>query len=101
MPREQINYPHEPEPGTQVSKLDGCGPPDPCLEPTLHVGWRKGSYIQVSIEADGSYFRFATENPDTTTDRSTVYSEPLSRQEINKMIRSLRRARDQVFGCDE
>lgn len=118
MPREQINYPRVDEriewnpdkdggdtPGAWLG-ADGVAVPangEPIIitPPTLHVGWHRESWVQLSIEGDVSYFRFAAENPDATGERSTVYTEPLSRDEINKLIRSLRKARDQVFGRDE
>lgn len=34
-------------------------------------------------------------------ERATVISDPFTRDEINKLIRTLRRARDQAFGADE
>lgn len=113
MPREQINYPREGKPIEWDPKTDDGDRPAAWLgglvdngtidsPATLHVGWHKDSWVQLSIEGDLSYFRFAADNPDgSTSDRSSVCTEPLSRDEINKLIRSLRRARDQVFGRDE
>lgn len=67
----------------------------------LAVGWLKDSWIQLSIEGEPSYFRMAAESIDGEDGRTSVYTPPLSRDEVNKLIRSLRRARDQVFGRDE
>lgn len=115
MPREQINYPRVDKAVEWNPTADGDSPaawlgdkpiPDGVAvmqsAPTLHVGWHKDSWVQLSIEGDVSYFRFAADSPDgETPGRSSVYTEPLGREEINKLIRSLRRARDQVFGRDE
>lgn len=116
MPREQINYPKA---ATGTLMLEGIlsdtggtatiAPDSPLsgevvtrCAPVVHVGWQKDGWVQVAIEGDVSYFRFAAEHPDgETSDRSTVYVDPMSRDEINKLIRTLRRARDQVFGRDE
>lgn len=117
MPREKINNPRssdfvhwkaaegEPtpkawlpdsEPGRQVD-------PDSAV---AQVSWLKDSWVQLAIEADVSYLQFAADTPDgepltSDSQRSTVYTPPLSRDEVNHMIRTLRRARDQVFGRDE
>lgn len=113
MPREQINYPKSADLAELVvSDTGGEAVPDKDSPipgevirrnaPTLHVGWHRNAWLQLSIEGDVTYFRFAADTPDgSTSDRSTVYTEPLTRDEVNKLIRSLRRARDQVFGRDE
>lgn len=67
----------------------------------LAVGWHRDSWVQVSIEGDRAYFEMAAGYPDAEDDRTSVYTPPLGRDEINKLIRTLRRARDQVFGRDE
>ena len=104
MPREQINYEKVKtlvDEGV-ISDLPPTGDQVRVGTPTLHVSWLRDGFVQVAIEGDVSYFRFAANTPDgVTSDRSTVYTEPLDRDEINKMIRTLRRARDQVFGRDE
>ena len=115
MPKEKINFPRVGQPIDWIPQLgedqpgawaEGVPEPVPTSvvsdDAQVQVGWHKDSYVQVSIEGHVSYFRFAAENPDgDTSERSTVYTPPLSREEINKMIRTLRRARDQVFGRDE
>ncbi len=68
----------------------------------VQVGWNNAGWVQVSMEADKSYLQFAIDTPDgETSDRSTIYSPVLSRGEINKLIRTLRRARDAAYGRDE
>lgn len=113
MPKEKINFPSDsvawnPVPGAVGPGAwvgaDSTPDRDPVfiLDAQVQVGWHKDAWVQVSIEADRSYLRFAADTPDAeTSDRSTVYTPPLSRDEINKLIRTLRRARDQVFGRDE
>lgn len=119
MPKEKINFPAENKPiawdtdtsvpsdgpGAWVGALVTDNPPGERIftrDAQVQVGWHKDSWVQVSIEADRSYLRFAADSPDADTSaRSTVYTPPLDRDEINKLIRVLRRARDQVFGRDE
>jgi hypothetical protein len=105
MPREQINHPQEPD---IVSDTGDKAVPEPIGTKVMenpavvHVGWNRAGWVQVSIEADQTYFRFVAENPDAQGDgRTTAYVPPLSRDEVNKMIRALRRARDQAYGRDE
>lgn len=69
--------------------------------PTVQVGWTRDGWVQVSVEGDPSYFQFAANAPDPGDGRCTVYSDSLDREELNKLIRVLRRARDQAFGRDE
>ncbi len=69
--------------------------------PVVEVLWnREGGYVQVvsrAEDADGG--RWAGDSPDTHfTDGMYI---DLDRQGINKLIRNLRRARDQAFGRDE
>lgn len=106
MPREQINRP-------QFGVVIDPGDPDvPAPVGTkietnpaaVHVGWNRAGWVQVSLEADPSYFRFVADNPDgeaVADGRTSAYSPPLGREELNKLIRVLRRARDQAYGRDE
>jgi|SRR5882672_9775225 len=110
MPREQINYPD-----LEVLNKDGSNTPpihgEAWREPALHVSWLAqhdentepvGGHVQVAFEADPVYLRFAADHiSDPRTNRSLVYSSVLTRNEINRMIRALKRARDQVHGRDE
>lgn len=58
--------------------------------------------MQVALEADVSYLTFAVETPNgETSDRTLLYTPVLSRAEINKLIRTLKRARDKAYGADE
>jgi hypothetical protein len=99
MPREQINYP---APAVIVS---GTGIAQ--RDPALHVSWASGDldgehgHVQVAFEADPSYLRMAIDNPNEQADRTSMYTPVLTRSEINRLIRVLKRARDSAYGKDE
>ena len=63
---------------------------DPADTTVISVGWGRGSYVQVGVgrghEADLV---------------PTAWTEALTRDQINNLIRVLRKARDQVHGRDE
>lgn len=109
MPREQINHPRprsEEEPSiTGKPTYARRGTAGTSCEPTVHVSWlahpQTGGWVQVAFEADSNYFEFVMQNPDAEDGRTTAYSPVLTRHEINRMIRALRRARDQAYGKDE
>lgn len=70
------------------------------MVPTVDVLWgRDGGYVQIVSkveDADGGRW---SDSPETHfTDGMYV---DLDRNEINRLIRNLRRARDQAFGKDE
>jgi hypothetical protein len=101
MPREQINYPGaemEMDPGTP-----GSSKVIKVADPALHVSWHQApaGHVQVAFEADPSYLKIALESPNEDNGRTSMYSPVLERVEINKLIRALRRARDQAYGRDE
>jgi len=107
MPRTQINY-HKPPADMPVADPSVPGGTRIVRESVVHVTWmaaHKGEYdnghVQVALEVDMAYARtvLATpngESPDTTY----LYSPGLSREEINRMIRALRAARDRAYGTD-
>lgn len=98
MPNQQINQVER----IPVAESTPLGEQVESTPVSLHVSWhREGEWVQLFIEGDTSYFRFAANNPTVSDERSSVYTPPLSRDEINKLIRTLRRARDQVYGRDE
>lgn len=55
---------------------------------TAEVGWQPDCWVQL---------RMAVDRKNT----GDVYAADLDRQQINKLIRVLRRARDQAYGRDE
>lgn len=74
--------------------------------PSLDLYWNRNlGEVQLSFAAPKEWFRSAL-LPDLLGDavpadrELAVYSEPLSRGQINHMIRTLRRARDAAFGAD-
>lgn len=111
MPREQINFPDLLAAGVEATVNLPRSRGDTWREPALHVSWLAqhdedmepvAGHVQVAFEADPGYFTMAAEHiSDPGTGRTLVYSPALSRSEINRMIRALKRARDQVHGRDE
>jgi hypothetical protein len=105
MPREQINFPETQEIHQRSIDGDGDGAVEQSVEtytdPAVHVNWHgagndRTGHVQVSLECDRSYLE---KFPDEA--RGDRYSPVLSRSEVNKLIRILRRARDQAYGRDE
>lgn len=102
MPKEQVNYPKWQEilqdNATIVARMS----------PVVQVGWTPASgpdegAVQIAmtqlidipvsqLDADGKPRKWPTGDERITR---------LSRTDINKLIRTLRRARDQAFGQDE
>lgn len=72
-------------------------------QPSLDVTWnRDGGWVQLSIEAPRDWWgRFWDSLLAAEQSHYGVFSETLTRQEINHLIRTLRRARDAAFGADE
>jgi len=99
MPKEQINYPRVrqiEQDGATLTVPDVSRVPDDIC---VHVGWNRAGWVQVSLSLYAE--RLAQIASQVGTDHEvSVYSETLSREEINKMIRALRKARDQAYGSD-
>lgn len=110
MPREQITRDEFDTTGNQRERAH------------VHVGWNKvGEWVQVSLAVSPQYARFGIDQAaaeakrfyagrdDMQVDEDTfvamqpvkLFSDSLTRTEINDLIRVLRRARDQAFGRDE
>lgn len=75
----------------------------------VNVNWRKSDigtgHVQISVEVPmASIYEAADTNRaavgDGVANYSLVWTPPLERDEINKMIRILRQARDQALGAD-
>lgn len=101
MPREQINHPPlcEPTPEWPATPAPGIRA---WRDASLHVSWRPDSHVQIAVEMDVAYAQMAVDAPtDGEAARTEVFVPPLTREEINKLIRTLRRARDQAYGRDE
>lgn len=100
MPREQINYPA----AVMETGADGGAPSViKAAGPALHVSWHASpaGTVQIRFDANPDFIQEAADFPDPETGRSAMYTDELTRAEINKMIRTLRRARDQAYGKDE
>ncbi len=71
--------------------------------PQVNVLWgRDGGYVQIVTKAtDAEGGRYAGDYDECQSDVSDGFHVDLERGEINKLIRDLRRARDQAFGKDE
>ncbi len=108
MPREQINYPQ-----LHVVHLDSSDGPDggtdiDTIDPELHVSWMPDMHVQLALVADPKYFAFCADSVNEGSifsteehKRSSAWTPVLKRQELNKLIRVLRRARDSAYGKDE
>lgn len=78
-------------------------------ESSLEVNWRAtdhiDGYVQLSIHATRSWWERLMNSHSEENSPGTVawgaYVDSLSRQEINNLIKVLRRARDAVYGSDE
>lgn len=106
MPREQINFPEARK--THFGSIDENGVTEQGFElsndPSVHVNWHNvgndhDGHVQVSLECDRAYLASFSDVPDD--DRRSLYSPVLSRSDVNKLIRVLKRARDQAYGRDE
>lgn len=72
----------------------------PAIVPIVDVRWnREGGYVQIVTKAEDPFGGRAIE--DEGVHYLDGFYVDLDRQAINKLIRNLRRARDQAFGRDE
>ena len=97
MPKTKINYPT-----AQVEIADGSTPPDSGHNigngATVQVGWNKeAAWVQVGFEVNVGYARFAAESP-TSPGRTTMWTPILTDDEIDKLIKALRKAKRQTSG---
>ncbi len=69
-------------------------------ETETSVRWGKGSYVQLHVHRE-PYEVCDDDGKGCSFTGVDTYSEPLTRDEVNALIRALRRARDQVYGRDE
>jgi len=123
MPKTQINYPSEIEHRGYVDTAESDSPASSGMdgnnawyEPILNVRWHAAGHdrsgnVQVSLQAPvaawtqmGDRLREAEQGDTTHWEEGWMpeaYSPSLSRSEINALIKTLRRARDQAYGRDE
>lgn len=123
MPRERVQHgkiwateTHPEEDGVLgailVREYDPSEPPDLPegatlslrVDPSLEVAWsRDGENVQVCIDFPRERWIEAAKDLERHPDilSMAIFTESLSRYEINKMIKALRRARDAAYGKDE
>jgi hypothetical protein len=114
MPREQINHPDFTNADFADSrKAHHPGlPNDTWVDSAMHVSWHPFSdqglgFVQVALEADRRYLKSVMAQDEVDANGLPVDPTPyvwtpvLTRSEINKLIRVLRRARDRAYGSDE
>jgi hypothetical protein len=78
--------------------------------PWMQVGWARGQYVQIGVLTEGPEARQDTLVPAHQTEDGGIIKAlgaegeslfcDLDRDGINKLIRSLRKARDQAYGSD-
>lgn len=114
MPREQITFPAGNtvlvnENGIEWEHEPGAPVPEGCVlvtEPALHVSWTGADneygtpHVQVSFQLDARYLVARAKGLEGVTS-THIYTDSLSRVEINKLIKVLRTARDKAYGRDE
>jgi hypothetical protein len=102
MPKE---YLLNPQPLKTHYDLDGGNPhPAPWVEPVFGVTWVTGEagHAQLFVTIDRKQFEAIMASEGHDIDGTiTIYSDTLSRYELNKDVKNLRKVRDQVHGADE
>ncbi len=69
---------------------------------SLDISWHRDGWVQVAMAIPKEKWdRIVQQFTDYPDDEPNIYTDVLSRQEINNMIKTLRRARDQAYGADE
>ncbi|CAN5423893.1 hypothetical protein BH09ACT9_BH09ACT9_00590 [soil metagenome] len=114
MPREQINYPSNRTlviyKGHEVNVEAGDPMPDGgeyFADPELHVIWHPETesfgdgYVQVSLAFPKGFLAARAASDDDTAEKNWLYTPQLNRDELNRLIRTLRKARDRAYGTDE
>jgi hypothetical protein len=106
MPRERIQRPRF----NEVVTVPGQGELRESDAPLLHIVWSPSAdpvngsnngWVQVMLECDREWLdNVLAEKAEQDNGKVTLYSECLTREEMNSAIRTLRRARDRVHGAD-
>lgn len=112
MPKEKINHVNLDD-ATWTDQDGTCPRNNNVLggafrDPSVEVYWMKypdgqAGHVQVGIEADHTHLAAAAsgEYNCRPQGRGLVLTGVLTREQVNTMIRVLRRARDQAYGKDE
>jgi hypothetical protein len=98
MPKEHINYPLAIE-DPETHKMHPPGP-----EFSIHWNGGPQGYAQLSVEFDARQieeYLLDLRKHSPVDSRAFIYSEPLDRESMQRLIRHGRRARDLVHGADE
>ena len=104
MPKVQINRLREHE--TTKGSTDGPVEVVKWVDPLVNVNWRNSpdgtGHVQLSFDVPLGYLEtvLASANGDIVSGSSLVWSPVLERDELNLMIRTLRKARDNAYGAD-
>ena len=73
--------------------------------PALDIEWMREPTGRVQVAIDMAretwIINAKSVNEDPSVAARAIYTESLTRQEINHMIKTLRRARDAAYGADE
>jgi hypothetical protein len=112
MPKEQINFAHWRKMLHGLPGLPGLRGSDEGataeMDDILYVRWHDGSqvkgYVQLTVVSHEPQPWEDYEGADCWPPNNTAterFLPPLSRDELNRLIRVLRRARDSAFGRDE
>ncbi|ASR79966.1 hypothetical protein SEA_ARCADIA_2 [Arthrobacter phage Arcadia] len=114
MPREQINYPNVAaciihSNGDELEYEQGSPVPEGSevfCDPALNVNWQTSSndldgHVQVSLTLPAGFLKARAKSLVEDVIDTSLYTPILTRQEINKLIRTLRIARDKAYGRDE
>lgn len=99
MPREQITHNTEPQQKGHGGLMDSKTASQ--AGNNVHIGWRDGEVtvgVDITLEA---IKHIASQNSRVGYAPRLVHtSDPLDRKELNKLISTLRRARDKAYGAD-
>lgn len=98
MPRQQIT--HEPITTGDTDTVPAGGAHAGLAQ--MFVSWVRDGHVQVGFEVSTAYLKLALETPNgRDSDHTEIFTDTLTRREINEAIRVLRRARDAADGADE
>lgn len=110
MPKENINYPLADAIISVVGSDEPVNDPQPAgPQVALHWDGNSGT-VQLSMDIDIEVLErildMKKNNPDTVWDgselgRQIIYTEALTRADMQRLIKHGRRARDAAFGADE
>ena len=105
MPFEHINHPTpvEPDPDAAIPQSGVAW-----AHPQLTVHWQREAadgpgVVELSLDCPRAYLEYQARTLDAAPelDSLRVFLSPVSRADINGLIRTLRRARDAAYGRDE